>query len=159
MCLARMLSPLGITVSDLVVSPSAEILNTPTNSPWGEHSKAAPALPSRTSAAKESIGFLKRRPYVSSTLMMSASPWPPPPQSAAAPYSTSPTKFVGEGQGKSITTHADRVTHAIAPPLTFTISSLTPRSFIDAMPTAANASFNSNNEMSSRKDRSSQELL
>ena len=68
-----------------VVSPSAEILNTPTNSPWGEHSKPHPHYRIEL-GGKRTDRLSEAGPYVSSDFDDERAALPPPPQSAAAPY-------------------------------------------------------------------------
>src|SRR3546814_7429728 len=78
-----------------------------------------------------------------------ASPWPPPPQRAAAPRP--PPRRFSSLRSVSVMRVPDMPTgwpSAMAPPLTLVISSVMPRSAIEARPTAANASLRSNSETS-----------
>src|SRR5690606_35278306 len=82
-------------------------------------------------------------------LTIRASPWPPPPQSAAAPGP--PPRRLSSWSSVRVMRVPDMPIgwpSAIAPPLTLVISSVMPRSFIDATPTAAKASLSSNRSMS-----------
>ena len=78
-----------------------------------------------------------------------ASPWPPPPHSAAAPMPPPRRRSSWSSvRARRLPLIPIGWPRAIAPPLTLTISSLMPRSAIDAMPTAANASLISNRSTS-----------
>ena len=85
------------------------------------------------------------------TRMIRASPWPPPPQSAAAPV---PPPRRRSSSARVRTSRAPDIPigwpSAIAPPLTLTMSWLTPRSRMDWMATAAKASLISIRSRSAR---------
>src|SRR6266511_954580 len=80
-------------------------------------------------------------PHFAGTRSRRASPWPPPPQSAAAP--SPPPRRLSSSARVSASLAPDMPIgwpSAIAPPLTLTLSALTPRSRIDWMATDAKAS-------------------